>query len=173
MTTCPSCSAENIDGSDECSRCGNSLSPLHLPEPANPVERALLQDRLSALSPCTPVCVPPDCPVRDVIQLLLRQHIGSVVVSEGDLVVGIFSERDALMKLGTQAAALGDRPVSQFMTPAPRTMPADAKVAFAIKEMDLGGYRHLPVVDSDHRIRGVISVRDVLRYLTRVMAVSW
>ena len=171
MITCPSCGAETIEGADECSLCGNSLSPFHLPEPTGYLERALLDDRLTDLSPSKPVRVSPDCPERDVISLLIDRHIGSVIVTEGDHVAGIFSERDALMKLGTNAAIWGDRPVSEFMTLSPRTLVADAKVAFALKEMDLGGYRHIPIVDDESRLTGVVSIRDVLRYLTRKMAI--
>ena len=57
------------------------------------------------------------------------------------------------------------------MTLSPRTLVADAKVAFALKEMDLGGYRHIPIVDDESRLTGVVSIRDVLRYLTRKMAI--
>ena len=172
MITCPSCGAETLEGTDDCSQCGNSLSGFHLSEPGDSVERALLEDRLTALSPSKPVRVAPDCSVREVLRLLIDRHIGSVVVTDGDRVVGIFSERDALMKLNTDAASLGDRPVSEFMTLAPRTLVATAKVAFALKEMDLGGYRHIPIVDDESRLTGIVSVRDVLRYLTEKMAIS-
>ncbi len=166
MITCPSCGTEALEGADECPQCGNSLSQLHLQEPADSAERAVLEDRLAALNPSRPICVAPDVPVRDVIRLLVKHHIGSVVITEADKVVGIFSERDALMKINADVAQLGDRPVSEFMTPTPKTLVADARVAFALKEMDLGGYRHIPIVDEESRLTGVISIRDVLRYLT-------
>lgn len=170
MITCPSCGTETLEGAEECPECGNSLSQLYLSEPTDSVERAVLEDRLAALSPSKPVCVSPDCSVCDAIKLLIEHRIGSVVVTESDRVVGIFSERDALMKINADAAVLGDHPVSDFMTPSPRTLVADARVAFALKEMDLGGYRHIPIVDDESRITGVISIRDVLRYLTEKMS---
>lgn len=172
MNTCPSCGAENLEGADACSQCGDSLAPFHLSEPAGSVERALLEDRLSTLNPSKPFTVSPDRPVSEVMQLLIEHHIGSVVVTSGEQVVGIFSERDALMKINTDAAAFSGRPVSDFMTPAPKTLIASAKVAFALKEMDLGGYRHIPIVDEQSHLTGMVSVRDVLRYLTDKMAVS-
>ena len=42
---------------------------------------------------------------------------------------------------------------------------ADAKIAFAVQRMDQGGYRHLPIVDRDEKLTGIISVRDIMRYL--------
>lgn len=169
MITCPSCGTETLEGAEDCPQCGNSLSQLYLPERTDSVERAVLKDRLSALTPRKAICVAPDCSVRDVIKLLVKHHIGSVVVTEADRIVGIFSERDALMKINDEAASLADRPVSEFMTPSPRTLVADAKVAFALKEMALGGYRHIPIVDDQGRVTGIISIRDVLRYLTEKM----
>ena len=58
------------------------------------------------------------------------------------------------------------------MTADPQTLVEDARIVFAIHRMDLGGYRHLPIVDSQGRLRGVISVRDLLRYLTEKIAAS-
>ena len=170
MITSPSCGTEALEGADECPQCKNSLSQLHLQEPADSTERAVLEERISALNPSPPVCISPDVPVRDVIRLLVKHRIGSIVITEADKVVGIFSERDALMKINADVARLGDRPVSEFMTPAPRTLVADARVAFALKEMDLGGYRHIPIVDEESRVTGVISIRDVLRYLTEKLS---
>ena len=52
------------------------------------------------------------------------------------------------------------------MTPNPQTLRLDAKIAFALQRMDLGGFRHVPVVSRHNEPVGVISVRDILDYLT-------
>jgi len=108
--------------------------------------------------------------VGEVLQLMVERRIGCVVVAEGDRAVGIFSERDALKKLNTQAAAMAQRPISEFMTPNPQSLVADAKIAFAVQRMDLGGYRHLPVVGRGSELVGIISARDILRHLTHRLA---
>jgi len=66
---------------------------------------------------------------------------------------------------------LAGRPVSQFMTPSPETVDSEARIAFAVHKMDVGGYRHMPVV-TQGRLSGVISVRDVLRYVTQNLHAS-
>ena len=109
-------------------------------------------------------------PVRDVLQLLHTRRVGCVLVVEQDKLVGIFTERDVLLRLGADAAAYGDRPVSEFMTANPQTLEANARIAFAVQRMDIGGFRHVPVVTSDGAPLGVISVRDILDYLTEQMA---
>jgi CBS domain-containing protein len=172
MSTCPYCEADNIEGVDVCEQCGQSLSDLYLPAPTNVVARSLVKDRIRVLKPKQPVSVSPNTPVRDVLRLLVDKSIGCVIVTEEGKAVGIFSERDALIKLNTQATKLGDHPVSEFMTSHPQTLDAAAKIAFAVKHMDLGGYRHLPITDEDGNLSGIISVRDILRYLTENMTAA-
>ena len=52
------------------------------------------------------------------------------------------------------------------MTAAPVTLPPDAPITFALNAMDVGGYRHVPVVQGE-RVVGVVSSRDVIRYIVR------
>lgn len=165
MTICPLCSHENIEGVDACERCGQPLGFLSKRPPSSSLERRIVKDRIRSLQPRDPLVVAPDCPVTDVLKLLVDRGVGCVVVAEADEVVGIFSERDALMKLNTRFKTLGDRPISEFMTRDPETLELDDKIVFALHKMDLGGYRHIPLL-SDGRITGVISVRDILRYVS-------
>ncbi len=163
---CPWCGADNLDGVDDCAECGQSLSDAHLPDPATLVERSLLADHVQVLDPKDPVVVAADTPVRDVLRAMVDGGTGCVVVADANRPVGIFSERDALLGLGAEASALGDRPVSGFMTAPAETLDPDAKVAFALQRMAVGGYRHIPIVGAGGELAGIISVRDILRYLT-------
>lgn len=169
MTICPYCSCENIEGVDECEECGQSLSDMHLDGPLLQVEQSLITDRVGLLEPKSPITVAANTPVRDVLRLMVDKSIGCLIVVEETNPVGIFSERDALIKLNVDASQLGEHPVSEFMTADPETLQETAKIAFAVQRMDLGGYRHLPIVGEDGRLTGIISVRDVLRYLTEKM----
>ena len=171
MSDCPFCGAENIEGIDTCAECGASLSDMHLPEPDSVVERSLLNDHIRVLKPKPAITVAPTTPIREVIQTLVDNRIGCLIVEEDGHAVGIFSERDALLKLGTDAAELGDRPVSEFMTKNPQSLDDNAKIAFAVQRMDLGGYRHIPIVDENTDLEGIISVRDILRYLSETMEI--
>ncbi len=163
---CPYCETENIAGVDDCAKCGQPLTDLHLPDPPTLVERSLLTDHIGVLEPKEPIAVAADTPVRTALRTMVDRGIGCLVVVEAGKPVGIFSERDALVKLNTDAAALGDRPVTEFMTPDPETLEIDAKVAFAVQRMDVGGYRHIPIVGDAGDLTGVISVRDILQYVT-------
>jgi CBS domain-containing protein len=165
MAECPYCGVENIDGADHCEECQQPLDYLSKPRASTAVERSLMKDVVSSLHPKPPVTVSPDQSVGEVIRLMDERHVGCAVVTRGEQIVGVFSERDAVDRLNVQFAELADRPVSQFMTPSPETVDSEARIAFAIHKMDVGGYRHMPVVTKG-RISGVISVRDLLRYIT-------
>jgi len=169
MMICPYCDHDNIEGSDACEQCQQPLDDLSLPAPPTIVERSLVKDRINDLKPRDPLVVAPTTPVADVLRLLVDHAVGCAIVVETDEVVGIFSERDALLQLNTEAIELGDQPVSEFMTTNPQTLQADAKIAFAVQRMDQGGYRHIPIVDAQGHATGIISVRDILRYLAEKM----
>jgi CBS domain-containing protein len=170
MTVCPHCGGQNIKGADACVECGQPLVDTHLAPPQNEVERSLLEDRVSVLAPKKPITVAASTSLGDVLRILVENKIGCVIVAEGDQPVGIFSERDALLKVGTRAPELIAEPVSQFMTANPQTLVETAKLAFAVQRMDLGGYRHLPIVGPQGEIAGIVSARDILRHLTDTMA---
>jgi len=166
MIDCPFCGAENIPGIDDCEECGQPLSHIHSGTHANNVERALIKDRVTALTPKQPCTVAPDATVGEVLHEMATNRIGCVMIVDRGKPVGIFSERDALLKLNTEAAALSDHPISEFMTANPETLQDSAKIAFAVQRMDLGGYRHLPIVSGGDQLQGIISVRAILNYLT-------
>ena len=170
MMLCPYCGTENIEGVDDCAECCQPLGDTHLPPPRTALERAVLRDRVEALAPKRPVTVAPSTPVGQVLRLMVEHRIGCVLVTDDSGLLGIFSERDALRKLGARAAEQSNRPVSELMTTSPQTLVADAKIAFAVHRMDLGGYRHVPIVDQQGDLTGIISARDILGHLTESMA---
>jgi len=165
MLTCPFCGEEIIEGADTCDACQQPLEFMSKPRPASSIERSLVKGRIHQLSPHAPTVVEASAPVGDVLKLMVERSIGCVVVVADDEVVGIFSERDALDRLNVDFAGLAGRPVAEFMTSSPETVESDARIAFALHKMDVGGYRHLPVLTGG-KISGVISVRDILRYIT-------
>ncbi len=165
MPVCPDCGYDNIAGIDECEKCGQSITELTNVKPTSPLAKGLVKDPIDSLSPRSPVAVSPEESVGNVLNLLVKNHIGCVLVVENDNLVGIFSERDALIQLNTEATGLKQRPIKEFMTDSPSTLEGHDTIAFAVHKMSLGGYRHVPVL-TDGKPTGVISIRDVLRYAT-------
>lgn len=165
MSTCPYCEHENMDGEDECEACHQPLTFLSKPQFATAIEHSIVKDRIGVLFPQPPFTVRSDTPVGEVLQLLVDRRMGCALVVDDGALKGVFTERDALFKLNAQYADLLSHPISEFMTPNPVIVRTTDTIAFALHKMDLGGYRHLPVMDDDE-VAGVISIRDILRYLS-------
>jgi CBS domain-containing protein len=91
-------------------------------------------------------------------------RIGCVMVQDAGKFVGIFTERDLLNKLLPDLSRL-DRPVREFMTAEPETVTRTDSIGYCVQAMALGGYRHLPVVEPSGEPCGILSVRDLLRFL--------
>jgi CBS domain-containing protein len=164
---CPHCAHENIDGADVCDECQQPLDYLTDPQPATDLEQQLIETPLRRLvrGAGKPVTVSAKTPLGEVLKLLVDRRIGCVLVTEGDKLVGIFSERDALLRVNVNAARMSAAPISEVMTPNPEALDLDDKIAFALHKMDVGHYRHVPLLD-DGRVAGVVSARDIMRFIT-------
>lgn len=168
---CPACSAEVIEGDEFCEQCNYPLVDLAKPVPRSVLERNIVEDTIRCLTPRTPLFATPETPVGEVIQLLADKDVGCIVIAQEEKVLGILTERDVLLKLNAAAQKLRQRPVSEFMTKQVETLDVDDRIALALHKMDLGGYRHLPVTD-DHKLIGIISIRDIMRYMTETILSS-
>jgi CBS domain-containing protein len=144
------------------------LTQLDQPQAVNRIERSLMEDTVSSLRPRPPFAVPPATPIGQTINSMLAHNIGALlIVDDSNHLLGIFSERDLLIKIAGVRENYADMPVEQFMTRNPETVTANDTLAFALHKMDVGGYRHLPVLHEGKPV-GVISVRDLLHHITRM-----
>jgi CBS domain-containing protein len=166
---CPNCGHDNLPGSEQCEDCQQDLTQLDLPRAQDRVERSLMEDPISTtLQPRQPVTLPPTATVADAIQTMLAVNIGAILVVDGQgRVLGMFSERDLLKKVAGLVPDYASRPISEFMTPGPETVRPSDTLAFVLHKMDVGGYRHLPVLHEGKPI-AMISVRDMLRHVTNL-----
>lgn len=164
---CPNCGRDNLPGNEECENCGQDLTQLDHPIPQDRVEKSLMEEQVQALSPREPITVGPTATIHEAMQTMLAHNIGALlIVDKTGKLLGIFSERDLLLKVAGLHESYGELPVAQFMTSNPETIAAKDTLAFALHKMDIGGYRHLPLVE-DGRPSGVLSVREMLRHITR------
>jgi CBS domain-containing protein len=166
MIPCPACGFENLEGADACSECQHSLTDLSFPQPRTTLEKGLMTDRIDLLEPHKPLTVSPDDKIGDVLKKMVAERIGCVMVMEGDEIAGIFTEFDALMKINTSVKSLADRPISSVMTTKPVMLKLENKIAYALHQMHVGGYRHLPILSAG-KLVGISSIRDILNYLAQ------
>jgi CBS domain-containing protein len=103
--------------------------------------------------------------VRDAVALMKDNGVGAVVALEEGVVVGILTERDILRALGEMVEGVLKQPVSELMTRDPVSLREDDAIAYVAHNMQLGGYRHVPIVDDDGRPVSIVSIKDVVRYV--------
>jgi CBS domain-containing protein len=105
-----------------------------------------------------------DATVADALRVLAEHNVGALVVTDRPgLVDGIVSERDIVRRLaraGSQALGL---PVSAVMTANVLTCTADATADDVMQTMTRHRTRHLPVVDDQGRLTGIVSIGDVVK----------
>ena len=106
------------------------------------------------------VTLPGSTPIAEAARLMVRRHIGSVLVVEGTMLTGILTERDVLRAAG-KAIDMATEPIDRWMTPEPITCSPEIDTEEAAEMMLSGGFRHLPVVDGTGLV-GMVSLRDVL-----------
>lgn len=113
--------------------------------------------------PAKPVCVEPQTTVGEVIEKLRSLSTGSLLICEDGVLVGVFTERDALKLIA--AGGDFDVPIEQVMVRSPVTVKASDSVGSAINKMSAGNYRRLPIVDDAGRPVGLVKVSGILHYL--------
>lgn len=111
-----------------------------------------------------PVIVSFDATLQAACRAMIEQRTGSVLVVDRDRkLVGIFTGRDAVRLVASQrpgaAAPLGKSPLAAAMTREPITVAPDARALDALRLMEDGGFRHVPVIEGG-RIWGVVSRGD-------------
>jgi CBS domain-containing protein len=131
-----------------------------------PVElsRNLRVESVSRLDPTPPHAVEDMAPVSAAVELMRREKVGCVLVTRAGKLVGLFTDRDLLTRVLAAGLPLS-APMAECLTPNPVTVHPKDPIQTALKRMEKGGYRHLPVIDDQHRPVGVLSVRRVMHYL--------
>lgn len=107
-----------------------------------------------------------DASVQDALDQMLQHYVGALIVVSGETLVGIFGERDILMRIVHRYPGdLAGLPLRDYMTANPDTLREDDRFEDAVAAMARGGYRHVPIVNDAHQPVGMVSVRDVVSYL--------
>jgi CBS domain-containing protein len=163
---CPLCRFDNVPGNDDCEGCGESLTAFDTPGRRDELEAILVETPVDCLEPVAPIQVAPATSIEQVVERMRERRVGAVLVGTPANLVGIFSERDLLLRIAHRYEAVKQRPVSDFMTPSPETVDAVAPLAFALNKMEVGDFRHVPVTRAG-RLCGVISTRDVVDFLAQ------
>jgi len=127
------------------------LSDYSEPEYADELERALAEDALTDMDITPFEAVPPT--------------IYSMMIVEDGKLVGIFTERDVLTKVAEQYETVREQPISSVMTPNPVSVYDIEPPAKALNLMTIGGFRHIPVLNADDKVVGIVGPQRTSTYL--------
>jgi len=159
---CPVCGFGNFPGDDSCANCGADLWNADTPQPATSFRGRLLGMHLDELGAPAPKSVEIGLPVDEAIARMQAEGIDCLLVTDHGALVGIFTDRDAILKVAGRPA--DGTTIGDVMTADPVILRSGDPVAVAINKMAVGGFRHVPIVDAGVPT-GVISARDVFRHL--------
>jgi CBS domain-containing protein len=107
-----------------------------------------------------PLVLPPEATVAEACRAMHARRVGCVLVAGPDRTLqGVFTGRDAVKLLGTSGADPRALSLAQVMTRQPATLARRAAAIEALRLMEDGGFRHIPVVE-DGRVVGVVSRYD-------------
>jgi CBS domain-containing protein len=126
----------------------------------------LVHDPISNAANHPPIIVDAATTVAEVLSRMRDAGRGAVLVVKDGGLAGIFTERDVLLRVAGFAVDVEHATVAEHMTAHPHTLPADSSVAFALNKMVVEGFRHIPLVDEHGRPTGMVSMRDLIDYLT-------
>jgi len=108
-----------------------------------------------------PVVAEKSATVLDAALAMKHQGKGALLVVDGTRLIGIFTERDALIRVIAAGRDPRTTRLAEVMTPQPETLHPDEPFLKALRIMHSRGFRHLPVVEHGRAV-GVVSARDAL-----------
>lgn len=121
---------------------------------------------VSEISLREPVRIKPESTLFEAVIALHEHRRGAAIVEdENERLLGIFTERDLMLRVDHSNHDWHDRPVSAYMSRGIITVATNESLANAIERMNDGGFRHLPVTDERGRTVGILSIRDILAHI--------
>jgi CBS domain-containing protein len=110
--------------------------------------------------------VAPNTLVTECVRTMTAKKIGALVVMDGERLVGIFTERDALNKVLAAGLEPGKTKVSEVMTKDPYSIPPTTTVGEAMELVTSRRFRHLPIVKNG-KVLAVVSSGDLTHWLVK------
>jgi CBS domain-containing protein len=108
--------------------------------------------------------VHPDTSVLDAALLMNENKIGALLVMDSDRIVGMFTERDILRRIVAEERPPARTLVGEVMTEEVACCTCQTMLEEARSAMKNRRIRHLPVVDDERRLLGLISIGDLNAY---------
>ena len=122
---------------------------------------ATVADLIGAKTDASRYAVRANETVYRAIRLMADRRIGAVLIVDKGIVIGIFTERDYIMRVEVEGRAAKETTVREVMTDKMYTVTSETSIEQCLGLMDLRHIRHLPIVE-EGRLMGIISMRDAI-----------
>ena len=143
------------------------LSDFEPTEYESGLHRALAEEKVSQIE-CQPyMTIEVSSPVSEAVRLLGESGVSSLLVVQDEKLVGVFTERDVLEKVVEQYDRVSDQPLQDFMTADPTIVYRSDPSAAAAAAIAVAGHRHVPVLDLEDKIAGVVSPRRFFQFMEK------
>jgi len=106
--------------------------------------------------------VSPETPVLEAVRLMSDERVGAVAVTREGKLTGIFTERDLMIRVVLEGRDPAATPIGDVMTAHCISAKNDLSMGDALQIMTESHFRHLPVVDGNDRVLGLLSIRNLL-----------
>jgi CBS domain-containing protein len=147
---------------------GEFEDPLENYEPkeyTDALEEALAEETIASIRSKPYAEISPDKPVFGALQALAGLKVASLLVVEDGKLVGVFTERDALERVASRYQEVRQLPVREVMTSNPVVVYESDPAGAALSAIAVAGYRHVPVLDVNDKVVGVISPHRVFEFM--------
>jgi len=133
------------------------------------LQGALLSDTVQLLAPSEPIRMAGDATVEQAIARMVAGHRAAVVIVDAaGRLEGIFTERDALIRVLGQGRDVKQTRLAEVMTREPESLAPSDRICHAVNRMNAAGYRTIPLVDGQGRPIGIVTVTDVVKWLAEI-----
>ncbi|MCC9603979.1 CBS domain-containing protein [Stieleria sp. JC731] len=141
------------------------LSDYDRPEYRDSTAEHLGEHQVNEINHHPYLTIDAEATVEQAIDLLHKEGVSSLLVLRDDKLVGIFTERDVLEKIAERYNRVRLDLVEDYMTNDPTIVYSGVPAAAAVAAIAIAGHRHVPVLNMDDEIVGIVSPRRVFQFV--------
>lgn len=132
----------------------------------SPITHALsLDDSIDKLSLRDHPIVKAGINLKSVIKILYDEKVGCVMIEKNDRIIGVMTERDFLLRVTAKGLDFESEIIDNYMTKDPEILAPKDPISYALNKMHIYGIRHIPIINENDKIYGMISVKDIISHL--------
>jgi len=136
------------------------------------MDSTTLRSPIEELTSKSPICITKKTPVTEALSIMKKQNIGCLLVTEEESLIGVISERDILNKVVAPEIELERYVAEDIMSREVECLFSSDDIAYALNRMHVGGFRHIPLINLKKVPTGIISIRDIIRFVNQNLSKS-